>query len=128
MLVCQLFQPVPASGGCCLVDLLLICRVLAEGGGQEVVGLQEQSLAFRAGLAHLAVLCGAPLLLITHNGLVAPGPVSGSEGQVLEPGYWTVRLEEYYQRANHTGSPINVSNAWQSPETVLEEIRDILDA
>lgn len=85
-------------------------------------------VATDAGLAHLAVLCGAPLLLVTHDGLVAPGPVRGSEGQVLEPRYWPVRLEEYYEQANHTGSPIQVSHAWQSPETVLEEIRDILDA
>ena len=85
-------------------------------------------VATDAGLAHLAVLCGAPLLLITHDGLVAPGAVLGSGGQVLEPSYWPVRLEEYYHRANHTNSPIHVSDAWRSPNLVLEKIRDILDA
>lgn len=84
-------------------------------------------VATDAGLAHLAVLCGTPLLLITHDGLVAPGPVSGSEGHVLEPAYWPVRLHEYYQQANHTDSPIHVSGAFQDPDTVLEEIRDILN-
>ncbi len=85
-------------------------------------------VATDAGLAHLAVLCGAPLLLITYGGLVAPGAVRDAEGRVLEPAYWPVRLEEYYHRANHTGSPIHVSRAWQFRKLVREEIRGILDA
>ena len=83
-------------------------------------------IATDAGLAHLAVLCGTPLLLITFGGLVAPGPVVDSAGVAMEPGYWAVRLEEYYHSANHMGSPIHVSNAWQFRKLLEEEIHAIL--
>jgi hypothetical protein len=82
-------------------------------------------IATDAGLAHLAVLCGAPLLLITHRGLVAPGPVTDSKGRVFRPEYWPVRLQEYYRDANHTGSPIEAVDGWMHPERVLEKAKEM---
>ena len=84
-------------------------------------------VATDAGLAHLAVLCGAPLLLITFNGLVAPGPVLDPKGREMEPAYWPVRLEEYYQVANHTNAPLWVSHAWGNPGEVEREMTAILE-
>lgn len=77
-------------------------------------------VATDAGLAHLAVLCGAPLLLITHRGRVAPGPVINSRGRVAQTRYWPVRLDEYYHAANHTGSPIATIDGWDDPDAVAE--------
>ncbi len=83
-------------------------------------------VATDAGLAHLAVLCGRPLLLISHEGLVAPGPVLDDLGDTMEPRYWPVRLEDYYDAANHTGSPIYFSGAWMSCKLIKEQVDDIL--
>jgi len=76
-----------------------------------------------AGLAHLAVLCGRPLLLITHGrGLVAPGPVVDENGKHLEDQYWPVKLNRY-EEANHIGSEITVvPDAWYNVDLVLDEI------
>lgn len=71
-----------------------------------------------AGLAHLAVLCGAPLLMITHRGLVAPGPVVDANGRTLRSAYWPVRFGEYYEAANHTGSPIHTCASWDDVDLV----------
>ncbi len=84
-------------------------------------------VATDAGLAHLALLCGRPLLLITYDGLVAPGPVLDAAGHAMEPAYWPVRLEEYYHAANHLQVPIHVSNAWQFRKLLKEEICGVLD-
>ena len=83
-------------------------------------------VATDAGLAHLAILCGRPLLLITHGGLVAPGPVLDAAGHAMEPAYWPVRLEEYYHAANHLQAPIHVSDAWQFRKLLKEEICEVL--
>lgn len=80
-----------------------------------------------AGLAHLAVLCGAPLLLITHDGLVAPGPVLDPRGNAMEPAYWPVRLEEYYTSANHTGSPIFTTGSWLFRKSVRDQVLRCLE-
>ena len=79
-------------------------------------------IATEAGLGPLAVLCGRPLLIITHaDGLVAPGPVVSETGRVMEPRYWPIRMERHHE-ANHTGSPIDVvKHAWDDPARVLEE-------
>jgi hypothetical protein len=84
-------------------------------------------VATDAGLAHLAVLCGAPLLLITYRGLVAPGPVLDPQGKVMEPAYWPVRMEEYYHAANHMDSPIWTSHAWEDPGEVEREMVALLE-
>lgn len=83
-------------------------------------------IATDAGLAHLAVLCGRPLLLITYNGKVAPGAVRDPRGRVMEPEYWLVRLDEYYHAANHTGAPIIPFDGWEHPGEVVRQVKTIL--
>ena len=80
-------------------------------------------VATDAGLAHLAVLCGRPLLMITHGeGIVAPGPVSDEHGHEMEPAYWPVKLERYTE-ANHTGSPISVIyHAWENVDVTIRAV------
>jgi len=64
-------------------------------------------IATDSGLAHLAVLCGKPLVMIAADGgRVAPGAVYGDFGKQTHERYWPVRMEEYYAKANHLGSPI----------------------
>lgn len=77
-------------------------------------------IATDAGLAHLAVLCGTPLLLVTYRGLVAPGPVIDSKGRKVHDAYWPVRLREYYWEPAmaHTRAPIHVIDGWEDPEGV----------
>lgn len=84
-------------------------------------------LATDAGLAHLAVLCGAPLLMVTHGaGLVAPGPVRDATGRVMEPAYWPVKIERYNE-ANHTGSKIELlHHAWFNPALVIRRVLEIV--
>lgn len=84
-------------------------------------------IATDAGLAHLAVLCGRPLLLITYKGRVAPGAVRDPQGNVMQPEYWPVRLEEYYRQANHTGSPIIPVDGWEHPDEVVKQAMSILE-
>lgn len=76
-------------------------------------------VATDAGLAHLAVLCGAPLLIITYQGRVAPGHCITSHGRDCGP-YWPVRFDEYYRSANHTGAPLEMVDGWEHPERVIE--------
>jgi ADP-heptose:LPS heptosyltransferase len=84
-------------------------------------------VATDAGLAHLAVLCGRPLLMITHaDGLVAPGSVNDEHGRPMEPQYWPVKMHRYHE-ANHTGSPIElVKHAWDDPARVFARTMEIL--
>jgi len=84
-------------------------------------------VATDAGLAHLAVLCGRPLLMITHaNGIVAPGPVTDEHGTVMEPEYWPVKIERY-REANHTHSPIRLlHDSWYSTEPVLSAVQNMV--
>lgn len=83
----------------------------------------ELVIATDAGLAHLAMLVGVDLVLVTYRGLVAPGPVRGTKGEILEPSYWPVRVEEYYERANHQGAKIHVSDSWEHPERLVEFVK-----
>ena len=80
-------------------------------------------IATDAGLAHLAVLCGRPLLLLTHgDGLVAPGPIVDETGRHFEDQYFRVKTERY-EEANHTGSEITIlRDAWYDPNMVFNEI------
>lgn len=84
-------------------------------------------IATDAGLAHLAVLCGRPLLMITHaSGLVAPGPVTDQHGNIMQEAYWPVRMDRY-REANHKGAPIRVVPfAWDGPEPVLDAALEML--
>lgn len=79
-------------------------------------------VATDAGLAHLAVLCGAPLMLVTYRGRVAPGPVIDSSGRRAADDYWPVRLAEYYEAANHMGAPIRTVDGWENPNAVVEAV------
>ncbi len=80
-------------------------------------------VATDAGLAHLAVLCGVPLLMITYgNCLVAPGPITSELGEHIEDHYWRVKIERY-KEANHTGSEITLlKHSWYDADLVFNEI------
>lgn len=92
----------------------------------EMIRAAKVVVATDAGLAHLAVLCGAPLILITHQGRVAPGPVLDEKGIVLHKQYWPVRLHPYYLLANHMNSSIHLVDGWDNPNAVLQEIEEIV--
>jgi hypothetical protein len=79
-------------------------------------------IATDAGLAHLAILVGVPLLLIGSNGgLIAPGPATDDKGRVVAPKFWPVRLEEYYQKANHKNVKIVfMPDGWENPRAVVK--------
>lgn len=83
-------------------------------------------IATDAGLAHLAVLCGADLLLVTYRGRVAPGPVVSSSGRVARPEYWSVRVADYYEAANHCGARIETVDGWESVPRVVEKAQTML--
>lgn len=65
-------------------------------------------IATDAGLAHLAVLCGRPLLMVTADGRPCPGYP------------WKVRWEEYYAAANWMDADIRMLDGWADPERVAD--------
>lgn len=80
-------------------------------------------IATDAGLAHLAMLCGAPLLLVTYRGLVAPGPVIDSRGRKARDSYWPAGHGPNggpcrFESANHMRAPVVKVDGWESPEKV----------
>src|SRR5690606_34523471 len=77
-------------------------------------------IATDAGLAHLTMLCGVPLLMIAHaEGLVAPGPAADETGRVMDEEYWPIKIDRY-REGNHTGAPLEVVNhGWLEPDRVL---------
>lgn len=80
-------------------------------------------IATDAGLAHLAVLCGRPLLLITYDGLVAPGPVRSKRGRKVRAQYWEAGTGPStdgcrFEAANHRGVEITKLSAWDDPYKV----------
>lgn len=78
-------------------------------------------IATDAGLAHLAVLCGRPLLMITHaQGLVAAG--TDDRGNA----YWPVMIDRY-RAENHLNAPIRmVQHAWDDPDKVARAAAEFL--
>lgn len=88
----------------------------------EAMHSADVVVATDAGLAHLAVLAGRPLIMITHaDGLVAPGPNTDEHGNITEPEFWKVRMYRYTE-GNHTGSPLDIlHHAWFDPLKVLTE-------
>ncbi len=94
----------------------------------EAIRSAKLVVATDAGLAHLAVLCGTPLLLITYRGLVAPGPVLREDGHVFEGRYWPVKIQEYYERANHMDTAIITTEAWESPDLVAKQVEALMRA
>jgi len=81
-------------------------------------------VATDAGLAHLAVLMGRPLLMITHgDGIVAPGPVLDPDGKAMESQYWHVYTDRY-EEANHTDSRIEIlHHAWYDLPLVEKAVK-----
>ncbi len=79
-------------------------------------------VATDAGLANLAVLCGKPLLMITHGeGIVAPGPSSDENGKVMDKEYWPVHIDRY-KEANWLNSSIALLyDAWFDLDLVVSE-------
>lgn len=70
------------------------------------------------GLAHLALMCGKPLVLISHkDGLVADGfdDVGNS--------YWPIKMD-IFERENHTDAPIHiVYDCWHSIKPILDYVK-----
>lgn len=90
----------------------------------EMMRAARLVVATDAGLAHLAVLCGVDLLIVTYRGKVAPGPVVASSGKVAQEQYWPVRLDEYYLQANHAGARIETVDGWESWERVIQAVEE----
>lgn len=87
-------------------------------------------IATDSGLAHLAVLCGAPLLLVTYRGLVAPGPVRSSRGRLVRGEYWPAGEPPNggacrFEAANHTGAPITKIDGWTDVAAVAEKAKEL---
>lgn len=93
----------------------------------EALKASKLVVATDAGVAHLAVLCGAPLLLVASNGgLAAPGPRRDDDGKITHE-TWPIRLKEYYEKANHTGSMIEmVPHGWENSEQVVNRVLEIV--
>lgn len=75
-----------------------------------------------AGLAHLAMWCGAPLLLISYGkeGLVAPGPARLGDGTIAHERYWPIKTERYAEQ-NHLGASFQVlTDSWDHPKMVAD--------
>lgn len=79
-----------------------------------------------SGLAHLAVLCGAPLLLLTYRGLTSPGPVYSSSGRFVSKHGRPVPLAHYYHEANHRSSLIETVDGWEDPLKVAERTYELI--
>ena len=78
-------------------------------------------VATDCGLAHLAILCGKPLLMISYkNGLVAPGHDDVGHD------YWPIKMERY-KRENHLDQPIHVLyDTWNDVDKVIDKTRSLL--
>ncbi len=70
------------------------------------------------GLAHLALMCGKPLVLISHkDGLVAEGV-----DDIGKP-YWPIHMD-VFERENHREAPIHVvHDCWHSIKPVLDYVK-----
>lgn len=79
-------------------------------------------IATDSGLAHLAVMCGCRVLLITHGeGIVADG-VDDVGNQ-----YWPSKIHNFEKVAAFTGATVKViKHAWHSAEPVFNAARDEL--
>lgn len=86
-------------------------------------------IATDAGLAHLAVLCGRPLLIVAHGGgFPAPGLPTDEHGRVVRrKGYWKVRIEEYYEAANYLNAPILMAgHGWENVDDVVQMAQEMI--
>lgn len=99
----------------------------------EAMHAAKVVIATDAGLAHLAVLAGRPLLVVTYKGLVAPGPVYDSSGRKAHDKYWEAGCSPVggdcrFEAANHTGAPIVKIDGWHRPYAVALEARRMVYA
>jgi hypothetical protein len=80
-------------------------------------------VATDSGLAHLAVWCGTPILLISHqNRLVAPGPVRDGSGTITRKHYWPINMR-HYSSENHLCAQICVlDHTWDDPHAVVNAV------
>lgn len=76
-----------------------------------------------AGLAHLAVLCGKPLLIISYRDrLVAPG--TDDQGRP----YWPIKIDRY-QQANHQNTHLEIIPwSWDDPRKVADKTKELCHA
>lgn len=74
-------------------------------------------LSTDCGLAHLALMCGRPLSMISHgDGLVADG-----KDDVGNP-YWPIKIERFVKE-NHRKAPIRIINhAWHGTGKVIQHL------
>lgn len=80
-------------------------------------------IATDAGLAHLAVMCGRPLLMISYSDecLVAPGT-----DDMGRP-YWPIKIERYHQ-ANHQQSTVCVvQDGWDRLDRTYQAAMSTLE-
>jgi hypothetical protein len=77
-------------------------------------------LATDNGLAHLAVMCGKKLAMISYeNGLVAPG-----EDDVGND-YWPIKIDRF-RKENHRNTPIEIlPNTWGDPNFVFTQLKGL---
>lgn len=83
-------------------------------------------VATSSGLACLAMLCGAPLLLVTYRGLVAPGPQVDAKGRVLQASYGPAPIDTMLRPMNHLNAPIYEIDGWEHPERVVERALELV--
>lgn len=78
-------------------------------------------IATASGLSLLALLCGAPLLLVSaQGGKVAPGPTRTPDGKIQHDTYWKIPVNHYYRPLNHKRVRIALVNGgWESPGEVF---------
>jgi len=90
------------------------------GLGETIAVLKNCKLLVTTdcGVAHLGVMCGTPIAMISHgNGLVADGTVNGAENGIP---YGPIKMERY-QEENHTNSMIEIiKDSWHSHWPIKE--------
>ena len=81
-------------------------------------------LATDAGLAHLAMLCGRPLIIVAaEGGRVAPGLRTDEP----DSKFWGVRMKHYYEEANHAGAPLSMlPDGWHDIPGVIAAVKGAL--
>lgn len=84
-------------------------------------------IATSSGLAVLAIMCGAPLLLVTHQGLIAPGPQVDALGNVLQHSYGNAPIKRLLKPVNHLGAPIMPIDGWDNPDAVVRTALEWLE-
>lgn len=95
----------------------------------EMMRAADVVIATDAGLAHLAVLCGADMIVVTHEGRVAPGPVVDSNGTVAHEKYWRAGYGpggdvDRFKSANHAWARIEYVDGWEGVGKVTQAVEE----